>query len=80
MRIPETWESRGYQWPKDRPIEELMSPRQNAQYYAAFGAVVFGMSDAGADEGCATAASRARDYLTNGRKARLWAPRPAARW
>jgi activator of 2-hydroxyglutaryl-CoA dehydratase len=52
QRIPETWESRGYQWPKDRPIEELVYVPQNAQYYAAFGAVVFGMSDAKARRGC----------------------------
>jgi activator of 2-hydroxyglutaryl-CoA dehydratase/predicted nucleotide-binding protein (sugar kinase/HSP70/actin superfamily) len=73
QRIPETWESRGYAWPKDRPIEELVYVPQNAQYYAAFGAVVFGLSDAKAEEGVYRGPEPLRDYLTNGRKARLGA-------
>ena len=39
---PETWESRGHEYPKDVPIEEFIFPPENAEYYAAFGAVVFG--------------------------------------
>jgi activator of 2-hydroxyglutaryl-CoA dehydratase/predicted nucleotide-binding protein (sugar kinase/HSP70/actin superfamily) len=73
QRIPETWEARGYAWPKDRPIEELVYVPQNAQYYAAFGAVVFGLSDAKAEEGVYRGPEPLRDYLTNGRKARLGA-------
>ena len=38
-RIPETWRERGYAYPKDVPIEELIIVPENAQYYAAFGAV-----------------------------------------
>src|SRR5206468_5440454 len=45
-RIPETWESRGYQYPKDVPIEELIIVPDNAQYYAAYGAVMYGMHEA----------------------------------
>jgi activator of 2-hydroxyglutaryl-CoA dehydratase len=37
-RIPQTWEDRGYAYPKDVPIEELIIIPDNAQYYAAFGA------------------------------------------
>jgi activator of 2-hydroxyglutaryl-CoA dehydratase/predicted nucleotide-binding protein (sugar kinase/HSP70/actin superfamily) len=43
MRIPETWESRGYAWPKDKPIDELVVVPQNALYYAAYGAALYGM-------------------------------------
>ncbi len=38
-RIPETWRDRGYAYPKDVPIEELIIVPENAQYYAAYGAV-----------------------------------------
>ncbi len=40
LRIPETWRERGYEPPaEDVPIEELIFVPENAQYYAAFGAV-----------------------------------------
>ena len=42
-RIPETWRDRGFDYPKDVPIEELILVPDNAQYYAAFGAVMYGM-------------------------------------
>jgi activator of 2-hydroxyglutaryl-CoA dehydratase len=42
-RIPETWNDRGYQYPKDVPIEELIIVPENAQYYAAYGAVMYGL-------------------------------------
>ena len=45
LRIPETWTSRDYAYPRELPIEELVFTPHNAQYYAAFGAVVFGLSD-----------------------------------
>ncbi|MEQ1564555.1 MAG: BadF/BadG/BcrA/BcrD ATPase family protein [Myxococcota bacterium] len=73
LRIPETWATRGYEWPSDRPVEETIFVPSNAQYYAAFGAVLFGLTDV------ATVSDRYRglapldDYLQNGRKARLGA-------
>ena len=42
-RIPETWRDRGYQYPTDVPIEQLIIVPENAQYYAAYGAVMYGM-------------------------------------
>jgi hypothetical protein len=33
QRIPETWETRGYEWPKDVPIEELIFVPKDAQYW-----------------------------------------------
>ena len=44
LRIAETWQERGYETP-DIPIEELVKIPHNAQYYAAFGAVVFGIDE-----------------------------------
>ena len=38
QRIPEVWAERGYDYPKDIPIEELIFVPDNAQYYAAYGA------------------------------------------
>ncbi len=72
MRIPETWESRGYDYPKDIPIQELVFTPDNAQYYAAFGAVVYGVTDAAAkDEGHYLGLDGLKEYMTNGRSARL---------
>jgi activator of 2-hydroxyglutaryl-CoA dehydratase/predicted nucleotide-binding protein (sugar kinase/HSP70/actin superfamily) len=44
LRIPETWEERGFSPPEQAP-EELIRVPDNAQYYAAFGAVVFGIQE-----------------------------------
>jgi activator of 2-hydroxyglutaryl-CoA dehydratase len=46
-RIPETWASRGYDYPKDKPIEELIFVPPKAEYYAAFGAVMYGLQEPG---------------------------------
>jgi activator of 2-hydroxyglutaryl-CoA dehydratase/predicted nucleotide-binding protein (sugar kinase/HSP70/actin superfamily) len=69
-RIPETWDERGYDWPRDRPIEETIFVPENAQYYAAFGACVYGLREDAA-VGRYTGLAGLRDYMTNGRKARL---------
>jgi activator of 2-hydroxyglutaryl-CoA dehydratase/predicted nucleotide-binding protein (sugar kinase/HSP70/actin superfamily) len=70
MRIPETWEARGFDWPKDVPIEELVFVPENAQYYAAFGAVVFGLTD-GVEVERYVGPDRLREYLSTGRSERL---------
>lgn len=69
-RIPETWEERGFDWPKDRPIEETVFVPDNAQYYAAFGACVYGLREP-ADVGQYAGKDGLIDYMKNGRKARL---------
>lgn len=73
LRIPETWESRGHAWPRDRPIEELVYTPENAQYYAAFGAVVFGLVETRDDPTMARyqGIDGLKDYILNGRAARL---------
>ena len=69
-RIPQTWVDRGYDYPRDVPIEELIIVPENAQYYAAFGAVMYGMHEpkhVGIYKGLAAL----EDFILNGRKARL---------
>jgi activator of 2-hydroxyglutaryl-CoA dehydratase/predicted nucleotide-binding protein (sugar kinase/HSP70/actin superfamily) len=70
LRIPQVWDERGYAWPKDQPIEETIFVPQNAQYYAAFGACVYGLKEA-ATVGLYAGKAGLVDYMTNGRKARL---------
>jgi activator of 2-hydroxyglutaryl-CoA dehydratase len=45
LRIPETWAERGYATRRTCPIEELVFVPDNAQYYAAFGACVYGLRE-----------------------------------
>jgi predicted CoA-substrate-specific enzyme activase len=70
LRIREAWEERGYDYPKDAPIEELIFVPKNAQYYAAYGAVLFGMHEpeqAGRYRGI----EPLKAFIEHGRKARL---------
>ncbi|MBK8691337.1 MAG: CoA activase [Deltaproteobacteria bacterium] len=69
-RIPQVWEERGYDWPRDRPIEETVFVPENAQYYAAFGACVYGLHEA-PEVGLYRGLDGLREYMVNGRKARL---------
>ncbi len=69
-RIPETWDSRGYQYPKDVPIDQLIIVPDNAQYYAAYGAVMYGMHEA-ATVGLYKGKAPLLEFITTGRKSRL---------
>ncbi len=74
LRIPETWDQRGFEWPKDVPVQELIHTPKNAQYYAAFGAVVYGLADHNEDQpdlGRYRGLDGLRDYMANGRSAHL---------
>jgi activator of 2-hydroxyglutaryl-CoA dehydratase/predicted nucleotide-binding protein (sugar kinase/HSP70/actin superfamily) len=70
LRIPQTWNERGYAYPKDIPIDELIFVPKNSQYYAALGAVLYGLHEAD-DVGVLTPLDGLREYITHGRKARL---------
>jgi activator of 2-hydroxyglutaryl-CoA dehydratase len=72
LRIPQIWGERGYEFPKDVPVEELIFVPENAQYYAAFGACVYGLEEA-ANVGVYTGMDGLVEYMKNGRKARLGA-------
>lgn len=70
QRIPETWRDRGFDYPKDVPIEELIFVPEKADLYAAFGAAVFGMSESN-DDGRWSGLETLRNFINHGRRARL---------
>jgi len=70
QRIPETWDERGYQYPKDMPLEELIFVPENAQYYAAYGACLYGMHEP-AHIGVYSGIDGLREFINHGRKAKL---------
>jgi activator of 2-hydroxyglutaryl-CoA dehydratase/predicted nucleotide-binding protein (sugar kinase/HSP70/actin superfamily) len=70
LRIPQVWDERGFDYPKDIPIEELIFVPENAQYYAAFGAVMYGLHEPD-HIGWMKPLDELSDYITTGRKARL---------
>ncbi len=69
-RIPETWASRGYDYPKDKPIDELIFVPPKAEYYAAFGAVMYGLQEPG-QVGLFHGLDDLRAFIASGRKAKL---------
>ncbi|MCS6912262.1 MAG: acyl-CoA dehydratase activase-related protein [Myxococcota bacterium] len=69
-RIPETWRDRGHDYPRDVPIEELIVVPDNAQYYAAYGAVIYGTHEP-VEVGRYAGLSGLRDFIATGRKSRL---------
>ena len=72
LRIPETWQERGYEYDKTVPIEQLLIVPEDAQYYAAFGAVIFGIRDKSKAEGPSyRGLEPLKDYSGGGRNERL---------
>lgn len=72
QRIPEAWKMRGYEWPTDVPIQELIIVPKDAQYYAAYGAALFGMDEPG-DAGAYRGLDPLKEFISHGRAARLGA-------
>ena len=72
LRIPETWRERCYAYPTDVPIESLIVVPENAQLYAAFGAVIYGLHEP-AEVGRYAGTEALARYATEGRKERLGA-------
>jgi activator of 2-hydroxyglutaryl-CoA dehydratase/predicted nucleotide-binding protein (sugar kinase/HSP70/actin superfamily) len=70
LRIPETWAERGYEYDKTVPLEELIFVPQNAEYYAAFGAVLFGLHEP-AHVGRYKGLDALREFILHGRKSKL---------
>jgi activator of 2-hydroxyglutaryl-CoA dehydratase/predicted nucleotide-binding protein (sugar kinase/HSP70/actin superfamily) len=70
LRIPQVWRERQFAFPEDVPIEELIFVPKNAELYAAFGAVLYGLHE---DEsvGWLAPLEQLEEYITKGRKARL---------
>lgn len=69
-RIPESWNERGYDYPRDVPIDELVFVPDNAELYAAYGAVLYGMHEP-AEIGRYQGLEGLREFITHGRKAKL---------
>jgi activator of 2-hydroxyglutaryl-CoA dehydratase/predicted nucleotide-binding protein (sugar kinase/HSP70/actin superfamily) len=69
-RIPETWDERGYAYPKDVPLEELIVVPKNAELYAAYGAVMYGLHE-DASVGRYSGIDALREYIKTGRTSRL---------
>lgn len=69
-RIPESWEQRGYNYPKDIPIDELIFVPDNSQYYAAYGAVIYGLHEP-SEVGLYKGLEELKKFITHGRKAKL---------
>ncbi len=70
LRIPESWEERGYDYPKDVPLDELIYVPENAELYAAYGAVLFGMYEE-PDVGIYRGIEPLVEFIEVGRKAQL---------
>jgi predicted CoA-substrate-specific enzyme activase len=69
-RIPETWDERGYDYPKNVDVEELIAVPDNAALYAAYGAVIYGTYEP-AEVGVYRGLDGLRRYISEGRKERL---------
>ncbi|MVF14635.1 CoA activase [Ketobacter sp. MCCC 1A13808] len=69
-RIPQTWDERGYQYAKDVPIEEMIFVPDNAELYAAFGAVLYGSHEQ-ANVGQYAGLEGLKEFINHGRKAQL---------
>lgn len=70
LRIPETWAARSYDYPKDRPLEEIIFVPPKAEYYAAFGAVMYGIQEP-SQGGLFHGLDDLRAFIASGRKAKL---------
>ena len=70
LRIPQVWRERGYEPPKDIAPEDLVFVPENAQYYAALGAVLYGLHEP-AEVGWLKGLGELEEFITTGRKARL---------
>ncbi|MCC6216153.1 MAG: CoA activase [Polyangiaceae bacterium] len=69
-RIPETWEQRGIEWPRDVPIDELVFVPESGQLYAALGAALHAAGEA-PSVGRFRGLDPLREFVHHGRRARL---------
>ncbi len=69
-RIPEIWKERGVEYPQDLPIEDAIFLPENSQYYAAYGAVLYGLHES-EDTGVYKGADSLKSFITQGRTVAL---------
>jgi activator of 2-hydroxyglutaryl-CoA dehydratase/predicted nucleotide-binding protein (sugar kinase/HSP70/actin superfamily) len=69
-RIPETWQERGHAYPRDLPLEQLILVPDKALYYAAYGAVLYGLHE---PEGVGRylGLEPLKEFISHGRKTKL---------
>lgn len=73
-RIPETWEQRGYAYDQSCSIEELVVVPEDSEFFAAYGAVLFGRINFGkTDHVSYKGAEGLEEYCATGRTAQLTA-------
>ncbi|HEX7899418.1 MAG TPA: BadF/BadG/BcrA/BcrD ATPase family protein [Planctomycetota bacterium] len=70
QRIPESWKARGFDC--DGPVDDLVVVPKDAQYYAAYGAALFGLAEPG-DAGAYRGLDPLKEFISHGRAARLGA-------
>lgn len=70
LRIPQVWAERGFVPPAGVPLEELIVVPKNAELYAAYGAVMHGLSE-GSTDGVYRGTEALTSYCTEGRSERL---------
>ena len=71
-RIPQTWQQRGYAYDRECPIDKLIVVPRDSQYFAAYGAVLFGRIDYGqTDAVYFKGTAELAEYCATGRTARL---------
>ncbi len=69
-KIREIWQERGYDDPGDARLEDLIFVPENSQYYAAYGAVIYGLQEP-ARVGDYKGLTDLQDFIAHGRKTRL---------
>lgn len=70
LRIPETWDERGYDYPKEMSVEEIITVPEGSLYYAAQGAALYGISE-GLDEARYKGLDAMERFVESGRENRL---------
>jgi predicted CoA-substrate-specific enzyme activase len=65
--IPKVWEERNYPLPEGVDPKELIRTPENAQYFAAIGAVQFGLDEGDPEMGCYLGTEKLEWYLEVGR-------------
>jgi activator of 2-hydroxyglutaryl-CoA dehydratase/predicted nucleotide-binding protein (sugar kinase/HSP70/actin superfamily) len=71
LRIPAAWRERGYEYDTSTPVEELIFVPDNAQYYAAYGAVMHGMAEPADQATTYLGTEPLTQFIRHGRKAKL---------
>ncbi len=70
--IPEIWQERGYDYPQDARLEDLIFVPENSQFYAAYGAVIYGLQEP-AQAGGYKGLNDLQNFIAHGRKTKLGA-------